>query len=245
MLGGKQCSAILLSLAALAVCGCGSSQASLTPLRQSQTASFSSSEPSSVAASRPSLALPAAKRPPRDSAFAVYHNPEYGVSFRYPRNYALEEEVEEEGTTFETQRELSAEQPGAVLLATVEIPDDAYPNTTFAGGHLQLAVNPGVTPDVCSSFVVQPDSGWDGITGATTVQGITFYWREQGSTVGGITYDKRDYAGFSNGTCYEFFLMVASNSASDYDAPIAQGSAGKIFRPLEKIVSSLQIRPMQ
>src|SRR5215831_5219839 len=36
----------------------------------------------------------------RDSSFAVYNNPEYGISFRYPRNYRLEEGNLEERSYF-------------------------------------------------------------------------------------------------------------------------------------------------
>src|SRR5256714_3967280 len=73
----------------------------------------------------------ATKRTRRELAISTYNNPGYGVSFRYPRNYTLEEgSVQEHSYFLKRQEELSIEQPGATLVATVLIPEDAYPNTT-------------------------------------------------------------------------------------------------------------------
>ena len=183
------------------------------------------------------------KHTPRDSAFSVYNNPAYGVSFRYPRTYSLAEEDLADGSSLKTQQQLQSEQPGAVLIATVEIPSDAYPNTTFSEGHLQFAVNPRATAESCRSFVAPPDSDWSGATDQTVVQGIPFYWRDRGLiTSESITFS-RDYAGYSNGTCYEFYLQVVSTPASSSAVPINQADLGKILRPFEKSISSLQLHP--
>jgi hypothetical protein len=183
------------------------------------------------------------KHTPRDSAFSVYNNPAYGVSFRYPRTYSLAEEDLADGSSLKTQQQLQSEQPGALLIATVEIPSDAYPNTTFSEGHLQFAVNPQATAESCRSFVAPPDSDWSGATDQTVVQGIPFYWRDRGLiTSESITFS-RDYAGYSNGTCYEFYLQVVSTPASSSAVPINQADLGKILRPFEKSISSLQLHP--
>src|SRR5437660_1059992 len=77
----------------------------------------------------------ATKRTRRELSISTYNNPAYGVSFRYPRNYGLEEgNVQEHSYFLKRQEELSIEQPGATLIATVLIPEDAYPNTTFEHG---------------------------------------------------------------------------------------------------------------
>lgn len=242
MLESKQAVTIILTLNLLVLSGCRGGHANFAPSRSSTSALSLGNRPGSPS-STPGQTPPIAKRLPRDSAFSIYNNPGYGVSFRYPRIYALEEVVEEEGSTLQTQQSLSAEQPSAILLASVEIPDDAYPNTTFAGGHLQFAINPAVTDDTCRSFAAPPDQAGIGIAGATTVQGISFHWGQHGSSAGDTAYENRDYAGFSNGTCYEFFLQVGSTSLADPDGHIAQADIHKIFRALEKIVLSLQVRP--
>jgi hypothetical protein len=174
---------------------------------------------------------------------ATYSNPTYGVSFRYPRNYLLEEEIEpDDSSTLWTQQELEAEQPGSVLVASVVVPDDAYPNTTFASGHLQFAVNSSVSEETCRSFVESANSGWPVAGGTTFLSGIAMQWRERHSVSAGNAYINRDYAGFSNGTCYEFFLEVASSSVPNGDGPSSRADVVKVRRPLEKAVSSLELR---
>src|SRR6266581_3407684 len=120
--------------------------------------------------------------------------------------------------------------------------DDAYPNTTFASGHLQFAVNSSVTEETCRSFVESAKSGWPVAGGTTFLSGIAMQWSERDSVSTGNAYINRDYAGFSNGTCYEFFLEVASTAALNSDGPSSRADIVKVRRPLEKTVSSLELR---
>ena len=183
---------------------------------------------------------PVAKHALRDSAFSVYNNPAYGVSFRYPRNYSLDEALDsEEPSIFQAEQELAAQQPGGTLVALVAIPLDAYPNTNFRSGTLQFAVNPVVTPEVCRSFAFPLDGTHT--FGSTPIQGINFSWRQRGWARAGTGFLNRDYAGFSNGTCYEFFLEIVTGSNPDLDPSIKDADEVKIMRRLDKIVSSLQI----
>jgi len=232
---------LLLSVAFLP--GCNTTRARSAPARSSIVKSQTPPPPVS-------------KHPPRDSAFALYHNPAYGVSFRYPRNYALDsldEDADAESSTLKTQQQLDAEQPGALLLATIEIPADAYPNTTFVEGHLQFAVNPQSTAESCRALVAPPDSDWPGATDQTIIQGIPFHWRDRGVITPDAIVARRDYAGFSAGACYEFFLEVAATPpppqapafppTSSLNAPthLVPADLPKILRPLEKTVSSFQL----
>lgn len=230
---------LLLLLSATFLSGCNTTRARSAPARSSVVKSQTPPPPVS-------------KHPPRDSALALYHNPAYGVSFRYPRNYALDSLGEDENDlpespTLKTQQQLEAEQPGALLLATIEIPADAYPNTTFVEGHLQFAVNPQSTAESCRALVAPPDSDWLGATDQTIVQGIPFHWRDRGAITPDAVVASRDYAGFSAGACYEFFLevaaMPASSSAPNWPARLAPVDLPKILRPLEKTVLSLQFHP--
>ncbi len=230
MVHRRQFIALGLVLVAIWLASCDDSHARSAPSRPS-SASAQGTVPS------------AAKHPPRDSVLATYDNPTYGVSFRYPRNYMLEEEIEpDDSSTLWTQQELEAEQPGSVLVASVVVPDDAYPNTTFASGHLQFAVNSSVTEETCRSFVESANSGWPVAGGTTFLSGIAMQWSERHSVSAGNAYINRDYAGFSDGTCYEFFLEVASTAAPNSDGPSSRADVVKVRRPLEKTVSSLELR---
>jgi hypothetical protein len=229
----------ILALGAIRLAGCHTTRAASTP---------SSGKPASASPAQPSQPGAASKHPPRDSSvFALYHNPTYGVSFRFPRNYAIEEQLEpgdsspDDSSLVRKQQELAAAQPGSTLVVSVVVPDDAYPNTTFSEGFLQLAINPSVSQPACRSFAAPSDGHTR--TGKTIVDGIPFYWREHDSAGSGTARTLRDYAGFSSGACYEFFLEVASTANAANDAPSSRPDVMKVLRPLEKIVSSLQIRP--
>jgi hypothetical protein len=184
-----------------------------------------------------------ARAAPREAAFAVYNEPEYGVAFRYPRNYALEEgEPEEPIPGAKSQAELADEQPEAVLLATVVIPEDAYPNTTFVEGSLQFAVNPALMPRSCKELLTEPDNSVGRRTGTLNLEGVWFHWVEETTADAGTGTEsvERDYSGYANGACYEFFAHVVVGETPNSDGLEKQADAKKIVRHLEKIVSSLQ-----
>jgi hypothetical protein len=191
------------------------------------------------------LAAPAPTREPerltkhaaRESAFSTYSSPEYGVSFRYPRNFALEEGTVEERAGIRSQEELESEEPGGVLVATVSVPDDAYPNTAFAGGSLQFAVNRYLTARSCRASLLSQLGDSNGRSGAATIQGVDFAWVDNDEGDGSTEFFERDYAGFANGTCYEFFLRVGVAADTDGERPPDEK---KILGHMEKIVSSLQ-----
>jgi hypothetical protein len=142
-----------------------------------------------------------------------------------------------------TQESLEADQPGALLVASVLIPDDAYPNTTFGGGHLQFVVNPRATTESCRALVAPPDSPSPAAPHDLFLQDIHFEWRDRGSSTPGIRSAGREYIGFSGGACYEFFLQAVSTPSADSVFPTAQADLAKILRPLEKSVSSLHLHP--
>jgi hypothetical protein len=172
-------------------------------------------------------------------AFSTYSNPEYGVSFHYSRNFALEEGAAEQHVGIRSQEELESEEPGGVLVATVSVPDDAYPNTAFAGGSLQFAVNRYLTAGSCRASLLSRLGDSNRRSGAATIQGVEFAWADNDEGDGSTEFFERDYAGFANGACYEFFLRVGVAADADGERPPDEK---KILGHLEKIVSSLQFQ---
>jgi hypothetical protein len=236
MFNANRLLALALISSATGLCSCNSTEAHLAPAPQSAPTA------KSTVSAFPPVSHPLSKQPPREGAFSLYNNPELGISLRYPRNYLLDEELDpNDSSGLMTQHDWESQQPGAILVATLRIPDDAYPNTTFAAGHVQIVVNPSVTAALCRSFVAPPDAGWAGATEETTLQGVSFYWRDRGSISNDAVSAARDYAGFSANACYELVLEVSSASPSGSDPLAAPADLSKILRPLEKIVSSVQI----
>jgi hypothetical protein len=231
MLLPRQFISFVVVLGAVYLSGCHTTQAhsapATSPARKTQTASATP---------------PISKHLAHDSALSTYNNPAYGLSFRYPRNYLLDDPSDSESDSIiEAQQNLAAQQPGAVLVAIVTIPPDAYPNTTFVSGSLQLIVNRTVSPEVCRSFVAPPDDAY--ASGVTPTQSFVFQWRQRSSGTLGTGYLNRAYATFSNNACYELFLEIVTGSNPDLDPCIKPTNEIKIFHHLDKIVSSFQIHP--
>jgi hypothetical protein len=191
----------------------------------------------------------------REAFLSTYNNPESGISFRYPRNYALEEgDVQERSFFLKTQEDLDLEQAGATLVATVLIPEDGYPNTTFEHGSLQLVTDESVSEKACRDGVTARPNAYG--SGSVAVQGTAFFWSEEASETGGVKLMQRTYAGYSQGTCYEFLLTIAADETAVHEAPEPEtrnyettdpenfrkpADMAKIMKQLEKIVSSSQL----
>jgi hypothetical protein len=191
--------------------------------------------------SAPPIPAPVSKHPSRDSEFTVYRNPEYGLSFRYPRNFDLREDFEE--GALQPLEGLTGDQPGAIPVAAVEIPSDAFPNTTFRSGTLLLVVNPAVTPGTCRSFTVPPDSDERDSTGATTIAGVPFHWWQSADFANHLDYTTRVDAAFIHSACIEFYLEVTDSVSPEPDPAEKPADSLRILRQLEKIVASLQLHP--
>lgn len=180
----------------------------------------------------------------REALLSTYHNPDAGISFRYPKNYLLEQgDVKEYSFFLKTQEELDAEQPGAELVVTVLIPEDAYPNTTFEHGSLQLSVKEAEGPAACRA---NSEAG-DAITPRQilTAEGIRFDVAEEESSVAGTTLRQRHYAAFSGGECYEFLAAVAADPSPDAEGFLKAADTGKILRQLEKIITTVKLSEMR
>ena len=180
------------------------------------------------------------KGTPHEAFLSLYNNPDEGISFRYPRNYSLEEgDVEERSYFLKRQEDLDIEQPGAALVATVMIPEDGYPNTTFEHGSLQVVINAGATEESCQDTSLLSSQATPGKR--ITVQGIVFSGSEQSSEMAGTAILERAYAGYSRGSCYEFLLTVDADAVADPDGFRKPADIAKIMKQLERIVSSTQV----
>jgi hypothetical protein len=225
MLFARRTIFFLLIAGAPCLSGCNTSHARSAPARAS-----------AVKAQTPTP--PSAKHAPHDSSFSIYNNPAYGISFRYPRNFELQETFEPGST--QPLEQFAGPQSDSIPVAAVVIPNDAFPNTTFGGGYLQFAVNPAVTPETCQSFAAPGDPDWRDSNGTSTISGINFHWRQSGDVANHYT---RIYAGFFHGACYEFYLEVTDTISMVPDPAEKPADSPKILHQLDKIVSSLQLRP--
>jgi hypothetical protein len=241
MLGRALSVVLVVAVGSIELAGCGGEAARSAQANRAQTSSAAADpNKNSGQASLATKPVRPSRREFGGEAFlSTYHNPEEGISFRYPRNYSLEEgDVQESSFFLKRQEDLDIEQPGATLLATVLIPEDGYPNTTFEHGSLQLVANEAGTEKDCRESTI---IGAEGNSPRTmTVQGTAFRWSRRESQTAGTKILERAYTGYSQATCYEFLLTVAVEEAPDPDGFKKPADTTKIMKQLAKIVASTQ-----
>ena len=90
----------------------------------------------------------------RKPATVNYADKTYGVTFEYPRRYAIE--------TGDAATELLASNPlamnfvapGGVALAAVELPETSFTNTDFSSAFFNVSVHKSLTAEQCTEFAV-------------------------------------------------------------------------------------------
>ena len=235
--------AVCIAISAVSLAGCpgDSARAQKWVGRTTTTARAENAQPLPPGKDHPHAAR---KDAGKEAFLSTYNNPDEGITFRYPRNYLLEEgEVQEHSYFLKTQEEVEAEQAGAELIVTVLIPEDAYPNTTFEHGSLQLIVRDVDSATACRAETASADGL--SIRTVSALDGIRFDSTEQESSVAGANVRERHYAAFSGGQCYEFFTVLVLDQSADPDGFVKPADAGKILRQLEKIVTSVRLAPKE
>jgi hypothetical protein len=231
--------AVLLIACSLTV-GCSSDQpkpissANPTPITQPTPPAVTTLAPAPVPVQQ-AAAKPARKKVVRKApATLTYADKTSGVSFRYPRKYALK--------TGDAANELVASgpvpmdftQPGGMALAAVALPDSVYPNSDLASAFFNVSVNKNVTAEQCGEFSVpqpNPTAPADPAIQATAqvstpvlakpmsklMIGDLELQSTQNTVSGESSSETREatskyYHVFQSGACYEFALQVATNN---------------------------------
>ncbi len=198
-----------------------------------------SSVPSTAAAVTPEPKKVKKHRP----ANATYVNGTYGVSFSYPRKYSLQAGIKKAESETSMPVQANFLKPGAVEIASVDVPNDSYPDTDFSSALLNVSVNPGLSAEECARFV---PSGKDSeatkpVTIKLGANEFTEFEQMNGET--GRQSDLKYFHLFKNSACYEFALDVDTSRKADED--LAQADRGKIFQQLEKILTTARIKDVE
>jgi hypothetical protein len=83
-----------------------------------------------------------------------YADKTYGVTFEYPRRYAIETGDAATQLVMSNPIPMNFVQPGGVALAAVELPETNYINTDFSSAFFNVSVHKTLTADQCSEFAV-------------------------------------------------------------------------------------------
>ena len=98
---------------------------------------------------------PAPKKVVRKKPATVnYSDKTYGVTFEYPRRYAIETGSAATELLTSNPIVMNFVQPGGVALAAVELPETSFANTDFSSAFFNVSVNKTLTADQCREFAV-------------------------------------------------------------------------------------------
>ena len=249
----------LLFAALLVVCSItvGCSKDRPQPVSTNQIPTTQSSNPAVSTDLLPASSVPEpAKKAPKKVArkrpsTVTYSDKTYGVSFQYPRKYALE--------TGDAANELIASglvpmdftQPGGTALAVVSLPATSFPGTDFESGLFNVSVNKNVGAEDCGKFSVpQPDpkppadSGTQANAASSKLMlgKLELQSTEAVTAEGSKQSDAKYFHVFQNGACYEFALKVGTIGGGTETAT-KHVDHDKVFSRLEKILATLKITP--
>ena len=273
MTWGKKTSALVFA-AVLIVCsvtvGCSSDKPKTVttnnpiPVTQPEPAVAPMPAPAAQAPAKPVARRVVHKNP----ATVNYSDKTYGVSFEYPRRYAIE--------TGDAATELLASnpipmnfvQPGGLALAAVELPQTGFTNTDFSSAFFNVSINKTLTADQCTEFAVPqakaatqasstdtapavtpvsstatPTSETQSAPGSKLMLGdLELRATEAVSGEGSRQSDSKYFHVFQNGACYEFGLNVTTVASED--GVTKHVDRDKVFDRLEKILATVKINPI-
>jgi len=199
----------------------------------------------------PVASQPGTKKKSRERKLSAstYTNPDYGVSFRYPKYGSLKEgddanlELEGLGTL-----EMNFVQDGGTTISAVELPRKLYAGTDFNAAFFNVSVNPKLTSEECEQFAfpLTLDPETDSVTTSKTKVGVTEFQTVEGF-VGeeNSQADVKYYHVFQNGSCYEFALGLetAEQAVPDETKPVVKPvNRNEVFRKLNWILSTVKIQ---
>jgi len=185
-------------------------------------------------------------------ATLTYVDKSSGVSFQYPRKYALETGDAANELVSSGPIPMDFVQPGGIALAAVALPESAYPNSDLASAFFGVSVNKALTAEKCGEFSVpqaNPAAPADPAVQATAqLSKLMIGDMELQSTENTVSQGTRKvtskyYHVFENGACYEFALNVVTTDIEN------QGGAKhvdreEVFQRLEKILATTKINPV-
>jgi hypothetical protein len=219
----------------------------------SSPASSSATPTATAPATIPTAAAspaPVKKTPKKRPANVIYSDANSGVSFLYPRKFAL-------ASGDKAQSQLAAVsmndvpmnfvQPGGVAVATVALPGGSYPGTDFASAFFNVNVNRSVSEQECSHFAFVDTRNADGepVDAEKVKIGSTDMEMTSDFSANAIKQaETQYYHSYENGACYEYVLGLGTEGFAT-EGGIEHVNRDEVFAKLEKILASVKIKPVE
>jgi hypothetical protein len=206
-----------------------------------------------TAAATPTAAAspaPTKKTPRKRPANVTYSDANSGVSFLYPRKFALTsgDKVQPQlaGVSM-NEAPMNFVQPGGVAVATVALPGGSYPGTDFASAFFNVNVNRSVSEQECShfAFVDTPNADGEPVDAEKVKIGSTDMEMTSDFSANAIKQaETQYYHSYENGACYEYVLGLGTEGFAT-EGGIDHVNRDEVFTKLEKILASVKIKPVE
>jgi hypothetical protein len=170
----------------------------------------------------------------------TYADPNYGISFRYPRNYILKagDEPHLDLAGLGPVR-MNFVQPGGTTVVAIELPRDSYPGAEISSAFFSVNVNSNLTQEECSLFASsEPDDLEDGPVPSAKVKVGNMEFDEVEDTL--KQADAKYYHVFRQGSCYEFGLGMGTQTDSAMER-VPASTYNHVFDKLEKMLATVKI----
>ncbi len=241
--------AILAVLLAISACSKESPKPALVSVSgpASNSAPAAAEVPPTVATAAASPA-PAKKTTRKRPANVTYSDANSGVSFLYPRKFALT-------SGDKAQPQLSAVgdvpmnfvQPGGVAVATVALPDGSYPGTDFESAFFNVNVNRSVSEEECAHFAFVDTRNADGepVDAERVKVGSTDMEMTSNFSANVVKQAETEYYhSYDNGACYEYVLGLGTEGFAT-EGGVKHVNRDEVFAKLEKILATVKINPVE
>jgi len=201
--------------------------------------------PTPTAAASPA---PTKKAPKKRPANVTYNEANFGVSFLYPRKFALTSgEKAQPQLAAVGDVPMNFVQPGGVAVATVALPGSSYPGTDFESAFFNVNVNRSVSEQECAHFAFVDTRNADGEPVDAEKVKIGSADMEMTSDFSASAMKQAEtqyYHSYENGACYEYVLGLgtAGYGAKDGIEPV---NRDEVFAKLEKILATVKISPVE
>ena len=191
---------------------------------------------------------PAKKTPKKRPANVTYSDANSGVSFFYPRKFALTS-----GDKAQPQLAgigdvpMNFVQPGGVAIATVALPGGSYPGTDFASAFFNVNLNRSLSEQECAHFAFVDTNNADGesVDAETVKIGSTDMEMTSNFSANALRQaETQYYHSYENGACYEYVLGLGTEGFAT-EGSIEHVNRDEVFAKLEKILATVKIAPVE
>ena len=242
--------AILGLLLAMSACSKQSSKPALAAVSSpaSTSATFAVTAMPATAPTAAALPAPARKTPKKRPVNVTYSDPNSGVSFLYPRKFALtsgDKALPQLAGVGDVP--MNFVQPGGVAVATVALPDSSYSGTDFASAFFDVNVNRSVSQQECPHFTFVDTSNADGepVDAEKVKIGPTEMEMTSNFSASAMAQaETRYYHSYENGACYEYVLGLGTEGFAT-EGGVKHVNRDEVFAKLEKMLATVKINPVE